>query len=67
MQYLDAVINEALRFWPVAVLQDRLCVQDFELSLALPGDKPFVLKKGSAVLVSCLWFSSGFQVVRETE
>ncbi|XP_025263906.1 cytochrome P450 9e2-like [Camponotus floridanus] len=51
MQYLDAVINEALRLWPVVVFQDRLCVRDFELPPALPGDKPFVVKKGSVV-----WF-----------
>jgi len=51
MEYLDAVINEALRFWPVAVFQDRLCVQDFELPPALPGDMPFIVKKGSVV-----WF-----------
>ncbi|EFN61085.1 Cytochrome P450 9e2, partial [Camponotus floridanus] len=50
MQYLDAVINETLRMWPVP-FQDRLCVQDFELPPALPGDKPFVVKKGFNV-----WF-----------
>nr|XP_012223632.1 PREDICTED: uncharacterized protein LOC105672931 [Linepithema humile] len=51
MQYLDAVINETLRLWPVQVFVDRLCVQDFELPPALPGDKPFVIKKGMNV-----WF-----------
>ncbi|XP_029173451.1 cytochrome P450 9e2-like [Nylanderia fulva] len=51
MQYLDAVINEALRLWPPALGVNRICVQDFELPPALPGDKPFVVKKGSYV-----WF-----------
>lgn len=51
MQYLDAVINEALRLWSPAVLVDRICAQDFELPPALPGDKPFVVKKGTYV-----WF-----------
>lgn len=51
MQYLDTVVNEALRMWPVAVFLDRLCVQDFELPSALPGNKPFVVKKGMVV-----WF-----------
>ncbi|KMQ82419.1 cytochrome p450 9e2, partial [Lasius niger] len=51
MQYLDAVINEALRLWPSIVFADRRCVQDFELPPALSGDKPFVVKKGSIV-----WF-----------
>ncbi|XP_018375675.1 PREDICTED: cytochrome P450 9e2-like [Trachymyrmex cornetzi] len=51
MQYLDAVINEALRKWPIAVFLDRMNVEDFELPPALPGDKPFLLKKGMNV-----WF-----------
>ncbi|KMQ82424.1 cytochrome p450 9e2, partial [Lasius niger] len=51
MQYLDAVINEALRLWPPAVFVDRRCVQDFELPPALPGDEPFVVKKGTYI-----WF-----------
>lgn len=51
MQYLDAVVEESLRMWSVAVAIDRLCVQDFELPPALPGDKPFVVKKGTYV-----WF-----------
>ncbi|XP_012533028.1 cytochrome P450 9e2 [Monomorium pharaonis] len=51
MQYLDAVINEALRLWPIAVFLDRISTEDFELPPALPGDKPFVLKKGASV-----WF-----------
>ncbi|XP_072749235.1 cytochrome P450 9e2-like [Anoplolepis gracilipes] len=51
MQYLDAVVNEALRMWSVASVLDRVCTQDFELPPALPGDKPFVVRKGSSV-----WF-----------
>ncbi|GAB1869953.1 Cytochrome p450 9e2 [Camponotus japonicus] len=49
MQYLDAVISETLRMWSVVAAVDRLCVQDFELPPALPGDKPFVVKKGMYV------------------
>jgi len=51
MQYLDAVVNETIRFWPVAPFLDRVCTQDFELPPALPGGKPYMLKKGSGV-----WF-----------
>ncbi|XP_011865321.1 PREDICTED: cytochrome P450 9e2-like [Vollenhovia emeryi] len=51
MEYLDAVINEALRMYPVAVAMDRLCEQDFELPPALPGMKPFTIKKGQGVWI----------------
>ncbi|XP_011865449.1 PREDICTED: uncharacterized protein LOC105560707 [Vollenhovia emeryi] len=51
MQYLDAVVNETLRLWPVAVAVDRICAEDFELPPALPGDNPYLLKKGANV-----WF-----------
>ncbi|XP_028049478.1 cytochrome P450 9e2 isoform X2 [Monomorium pharaonis] len=45
MEYLNAVIEEALRMYPVAVSMDRLCEKDFELPPTLPGLKPFTVKK----------------------
>ncbi|XP_011865322.1 PREDICTED: cytochrome P450 9e2-like [Vollenhovia emeryi] len=51
MEYLDAVINEALRMYPVGVVLDRLCLKDFELPPALPGMKPFTIKKGQGVWI----------------
>ncbi|XP_071567883.1 cytochrome P450 9e2-like [Temnothorax nylanderi] len=51
MEYLDAVINEALRMYPVAVAMDRLCIKDFELPPALPGLKPFSVKKGQGIWI----------------
>ncbi|XP_011704047.1 PREDICTED: cytochrome P450 9e2-like, partial [Wasmannia auropunctata] len=51
IEYLDAVINEALRMYPIAVAMDRVCVKDFELPPALPGLKPFSLKKGQGVWI----------------
>ncbi|XP_046816873.1 cytochrome P450 9e2-like [Vespa crabro] len=51
MQYLDAVINESLRRYPIAVIIDRLSVDNFELPPSLPGSKPLQLKKGMNI-----WF-----------
>lgn len=46
MKYLDAVINEALRMYPVIVSTDRVCVKPFELPPALPNLKPHMVQEG---------------------
>ncbi|XP_012529711.2 cytochrome P450 9e2-like [Monomorium pharaonis] len=46
LEYLDAVISEALRLYPPAPFLDRQCNKDYELPSTLPGEKPFVTKKG---------------------
>lgn len=51
MEYLDAVVNETLRMYPIAVAADRVCVKDFELPPTLPGTKPYTLKKGEGVWI----------------
>ncbi|XP_029170316.1 cytochrome P450 9e2-like isoform X2 [Nylanderia fulva] len=51
MEYLDAVISEALRMYPVTAAMDRVCVKEFELPPTLPGMKPFTIKKGEAVWI----------------
>ncbi|KAI4501173.1 hypothetical protein M0802_003546 [Mischocyttarus mexicanus] len=48
---IDAVINEALRKYPLGVFLDRLCAEDYELPPALPGCKPYLLKKDSNILI----------------
>ncbi|XP_043251551.1 cytochrome P450 9e2-like [Colletes gigas] len=45
LKYLDAVIYEALRIYPVIVVADRRCTKAFELPPALPGLKPYVIQK----------------------
>lgn len=51
MEYLDAVLNEALRMYPVGANLDRVCTEEFELPPALPGGKPLKLKRGMSI-----WF-----------
>ena len=51
MEYLDAVISEALRRYPVAAAVDRVCVKEFELPPTLPGMKPVIIKKGGAIWI----------------
>ncbi|EZA57483.1 Cytochrome P450 9e2 [Ooceraea biroi] len=52
MEYLDAVVNETLRMYPVAIMTDRVCLNDFELPPALPGAKPYIIKKGDGLWIS---------------
>ncbi|XP_032682991.1 cytochrome P450 9e2-like [Odontomachus brunneus] len=51
MEYLDAVLNETLRMYPVAVVTDRVCMEDFELPPTLPGKRPYTMKKGQIVWI----------------
>ncbi|XP_011705744.1 PREDICTED: cytochrome P450 9e2-like [Wasmannia auropunctata] len=51
MKYLNAVISESLRKYPVQPMTDRLCVKDFELPAALPDAKPYLVKKGTLVWI----------------
>ncbi|XP_063971953.1 cytochrome P450 9e2-like [Diachasmimorpha longicaudata] len=51
MKYLDALVNECLRLYPIGVALDRLCTKEFELPPALPGKKPVLLKAGDRVWI----------------
>lgn len=46
MKYLDAVISETMRFYPLASFLDRTCTKRFELPPALPDGKPFTVEPG---------------------
>lgn len=50
MKYLDQVICEALRLWPLAAVQsDRKCVKDYTYD---DGQRKFQIEKGSTVIFS---------------
>ena len=51
MPYMDAVINEAMRLYPVAALLDRICKNKFELPPSLPGKEPVTLEPGTNVWI----------------
>ncbi|XP_011647773.1 cytochrome P450 9e2-like [Pogonomyrmex barbatus] len=53
MKYLDAVVNESLRLYPIASFLDRKCIKKFELPPATPDSKSLILKPGDNI-----WFPS---------
>lgn len=67
MKYLDAVINEALRMYPVVVAVDRTCTKPFELPPALPGLKPYVVQKGEYLWIPIYGIQYDSQYYEEPE
>ncbi|XP_043259512.1 cytochrome P450 9e2-like [Colletes gigas] len=51
MSYLDAVINEANRRYPLGLMLDRLCLKEFEIPPATPDSKPITIKPGVPVWI----------------
>ncbi|XP_020280575.1 cytochrome P450 9e2-like [Pseudomyrmex gracilis] len=54
LEYLEAVINETLRMYSPIPFLERVCETDYELPPALPGEKPFVMKKGMVIWIPTL-------------
>ncbi|XP_070152267.1 cytochrome P450 9e2-like [Polyergus mexicanus] len=67
MEYMDAVISEALRMYPVAPALDRICVKSFELPPTLPGMKPFTIKKGEGIWIPVYGLHQDPQYFEEPE
>lgn len=51
MSYMDMVVSEVLRKWPVAGVTDRICNKEFEYESKETGER-VVVKKGEKVRIS---------------
>lgn len=51
MKYLDAVVNETFRLYPIPAFLERLCVKETEFPPATPDGEPVMVKPGDTV-----WF-----------
>ncbi|XP_076680467.1 cytochrome P450 9e2-like [Andrena cerasifolii] len=51
MHFLNAVLFETLRMYPIALQTDRVCTKRFELPPPLPGAKPVVVEEGTCLQV----------------
>jgi len=61
LKYLDAVVRETLRLYPLFSFLDRVCVKDFEMPPATPDGKSFTIKPGEYI-----WFPS-YSVHRDSK
>ncbi|KAL6419938.1 hypothetical protein ACFW04_004789 [Cataglyphis niger] len=51
MKYLNAVVNETLRCYPLVAFLDRICVKEFVLPPAIPNGKPITVKPGTPIWI----------------
>ncbi|KAJ3645299.1 hypothetical protein Zmor_022965 [Zophobas morio] len=49
MKYMDMVVTEALRKWPVIILTDRMCTKPYTIEAKYPDEKSRHVKEGSSV------------------
>lgn len=56
MQYMDMVISESLRLWPITPLTDRLCVKPYKIVAERPDEKTFTIEKGDMIWVPIMGF-----------
>ncbi|CAH0564730.1 unnamed protein product [Brassicogethes aeneus] len=49
MKYMDMVVAETLRKWPVAIAVDRICTKPYTIEPQTPEEKPLSLEKNTVV------------------
>ncbi|XP_017770257.1 PREDICTED: cytochrome P450 9e2-like [Nicrophorus vespilloides] len=49
LKYLDMVLNETIRMWPIAFLLDRLCVKEYTIEPKFPDEEAVHLKPGDVI------------------
>ncbi|XP_051170709.1 cytochrome P450 9e2-like [Leptopilina boulardi] len=56
MEYLDAVLNETMRKYPVFAALDRVCSREFNLPPAVPDAKSIVVKPGMVIWIPVIGY-----------
>ncbi|CAH1645266.1 unnamed protein product [Spodoptera littoralis] len=68
MKYMDNVVSELLRRWPVAAVTDRICEKDYNMGKPnATAEKDFIVRKGAGIMVSAFTFHHDPQYFPEPE
>ncbi|XP_056644717.1 cytochrome P450 9e2-like [Diorhabda sublineata] len=51
MQYMDMVVSESLRKWPIAVMTDRVCTQPFTIDAKTPEETTLRIDAGTPIMI----------------
>ncbi|XP_043473514.1 cytochrome P450 9e2-like [Leptopilina heterotoma] len=56
LEYLDAILNETMRKYPVFAAIDRVCTKEFKLPASIPGGKSIQLKPGMMIWIPVIGY-----------
>nr|WET52702.1 cytochrome P450 [Phaedon brassicae] len=52
MEYMDMVISESLRKWPIMGGIDRICTKSYKIDPVTPDEQPVIIEKGTQMWMS---------------